>query len=123
MRQRKKIFFLFFIITCLLSCSSSRSDMEKIDILWNKITMASNSGDELIKVEELFDVLTDKHISFDISGTDSSGRVIDLQASDYHKIDTSRPVTMKFYITEDTVMVKDNWIPKRWNNVYYFYNE
>ncbi|RKO72952.1 hypothetical protein D7322_03665 [Sphingobacterium puteale] len=97
--------------------------MKKIDYLWNKITTATNSEDELIEVEKLFDMLTDKHISFEISGTDSSGRVIDLQAADDIKIETSRPVIMKFYITEDSVMVKNNWIPKRWNNVYYFYNE
>lgn len=123
MHQRKRVFFLYSIIICLLSCSSSRTDMKKIDYLWNKITTATNSDDELIEVEELFDMLTHKHISFEISGTDSSGRVIDLQAAEYNKIDTSKSVTMKFYITEDSVVVKNNWIPKRWNNVYHFYNE
>ncbi|GEM_PF-3249867 len=123
MNQWKRVSFLSVIITCLQSCNSSRTDMKKIDYLWNKITTATNSEDELIEVEKLFDMLTDKHISFEISGTDSSGRVIDLQAADDIKIETSRPVIMKFYITEDSVMVKNNWIPKRWNNVYYFYNE
>lgn len=123
MHQRKRVFILYSIITCLLSCSSSGTDMKKIDYLWNKITTATNSDDELIEVEKLFDMLTHKHISFEISGTDSLGRVIDLQATEYNKIDTSRSVTMKFYITEYSVVVKNNWIPKRWNNVYYFYNE
>jgi hypothetical protein len=111
-------------ISCLLLLvffSSCKSKTEQIDLIWEDVIHSKNKQEENLHIAELHDLISKKHISFEIYFVDSADKIRSIGVK--QKNDSIKSIIIKFDIAKDKQLVKKGWKPIEIENCYYLFLE